>query len=378
MADQTFTYDVAQNLREIGFTRSGYLFDGWATSAGADATYRGGASVKNLASTQGAVVTLYAVWAQDPNWNRYMVIDLSGGTSASSYPVSYLSDVPSGGWSDEYKTSKLVLRRIEPGTFTMGSPSGEIGRYNTFEDRHSVTLSQAFYIGVFEVSQKQWKNVTGGSPSPYSGDARAVDNVSYADIRGSSNGTKWPASSAVDSTSFLGKLRSKSGLSGLDLPTDAQWEYACRAGTTTALNSGKNLSSTEQDSNLAALARYRLNSGVSEPATLGSDGVPLITTTSDGKGGYTAQTKVGSYTPNAWGLYDMHGNVWEWCLDWWQEGLGTSAATNPKGPSSGTERVQRGGGWWFYAKDCRSAVRHGYAPDFKNKGFGFRICMPAQ
>ena len=187
----------------------------------------------------------------------YMVLDLSGGTSAQSYPVSYLADVPEGGWTDEYKTTKLVLRKIEPGTFTMGSPSNELGRSGT-EDQHQVTLTKAFYIGVFETTQKQYKLITGSNPSGNKHDGLDIDdnpveNLSYYDLRGS--GANWPSSSGVLGSSFFGRLRTKTGLR-FDLPTEAQWEFACRAGTTTALNSGKNLSDATQCSEEAEVARY--------------------------------------------------------------------------------------------------------------------------
>ena len=157
----------------------------------------------------------------------YCVIDLSDGPNAVVYPVSYLSNLPSKGWTDEYKTDKLILRRIPAGTFVMGSDQ-------TNESRR-VKLAKPFYMGVFEVTQKQWELVMGSWPgsTPSSsfgrGDAYPAYYVSYNDIRGSSSGARWPASSAVDAASFLGRLRAKTGLE-FDLPTEAQWEYACRAG----------------------------------------------------------------------------------------------------------------------------------------------------
>lgn len=152
----------------------------------------------------------------------YCVIDLSDGANASSYPVSYLTDIPLGGWTDEYKTTKLVLRLIEPGSFLMR------GSYD-------VTLTNPFYCGVFEVTQKQYELVTGSNPSMASygkGSSYPVHCVSYNMIRGSSNGAMWPSSSAVDSSSFTGQLQARTGID-FDLPTEAQWEYACRAGTIT-------------------------------------------------------------------------------------------------------------------------------------------------
>ena len=266
---------------------------------------------------------------------QYCVIDLSGGVDAASYPVSYLTDIPSGGWSDEYKTTNLVLRLIEPGAFFMGA-----GGYA------SVVLTKPFYMGVFEVTQKQYELVTGSNPSYYRGDMRPVDRLSYNMIRGSSNGSRWPASAAVDADSFMGKFRARTELD-FDLPTEAQWEYACRAGTTSAYNNGG-----DSEADLKLLGRYEGNN-------------------SDGKGGYSQHTTVGSYLPNAWGLYDMHGNVWEWCLDWY--GWLSSGLTDPEGPSSGDYRVACGGSWSIDAGYCTSPSRNYYYPSNAYGYFGFRL-----
>ena len=298
----------------------------------------------------------------------YMVIDLSGGVNAISYPVTYLSHIPEGGWTDEYKTTKLVLRLIPPGTFMMGSPSDELGHnWYTSETLHQVTLTKPFYIGVFECTQKQYELVMGSNPSNYKGDARPVETVSYNTLRGTVNGAGWPTHNQVDANTFFGRLRSKVNML-FDLPTEAQWEYACRAGTSTALNSGKNLTATQTCANMAEVGRYGYNTG-------------------DGKGGYSQHTKVGSYLENAWGLYDMHGNVAEWCLDWYASDLGSGAKTDPKGASSSSYRTMRGGCWGSYgsagyAAACRSAVRSDYYyintyPSYSHNYWGFRVlCFP--
>ena len=287
----------------------------------------------------------------------YAVVDLSGGPDAASYPMRYTNTSPNLD-DDTCRTTELWLRRIPKGTFIMGSPEGEVGRW--YEKQHQVTLTQDFYIGVFECTQKQWELVMGGdNPAIYEGDCRPVARVSYNMIRGSSEtaGAGWPTyGHAVDASSFMGKLQTKTGLT-FDLPTEAQWEYACRAGTTTALNSGKNLTSTDQDVNMDEVGRYYFNQ-------------------SDGKGGYSQHTKVGSYLPNAWGLYDMHGNVEEWCLDWYLYGsYGTEALVDPQGPDTGSYRVVRGGYWSDYAQNCRSA--HRYHTSHGSDGNGFRVlCLP--
>jgi len=296
--------------------------------------------------TTAALVTLTLVTATASGTaGDYIVVDLSSGPSAVRYPVSYLSDIPDGGWTDEHKTTKLVLRKIPAGTFAMGSPRDELRRSSN-ETQHQVTLTQDFHIGVFQVTQKQYERVMGTDPSYYKGDARPVERVSYDMIRGAvADGIDWPdTGSRVKADTFLGRIRAKAGLV-FDLPTEAQWEYACRAGTTTALNSGRNLTATTGTCpNMAEVGRHFDNSGYNSRYP------------SDGKGGYKYHTKVGMYQPNNWGLYDMHGNVWEWCLDWGIGVYGASTLTDPRGPAASRSRILRGGG--YDTSDCRSARRN--------------------
>jgi formylglycine-generating enzyme required for sulfatase activity len=299
----------------------------------------------------------------------YLVIDLSAGPSASSYPVSYMSAVPTGGWTDEHKTTRLVMRRIPAGTFTMGSPPGEVGRFDDREAQRQVTLTKDYYMGVFQVTQRQWELVMGNKPSHFNNASyyasRPVEKVSYHDIRENAAGNSaispnWPQSSSVGASSFVGKLRAKTGLTTLDLPTEAQWERAARAGTGTALNSGKNLTNTGSCPNMAEVGRYQVNhpGGYSSSSGVSTDG---------------GTAKVGTYDPNAWGLYDMHGNVWEWCLDWYETYHATT--TDPVGAASGSSRVRRGGCWDSFAEYCRSAYRLSLPPSFRYYIFGFRLSM---
>ena len=252
---------------------------------------------------------------------RYCVVDLSPGKSASKYPVTYYSDMPSGGWTDDFKTTKLVLRLIESGSFKMN------GSYD-------VTLTKAFYCGVFEVTQKQYELVTGSNPSNWSGDTLPVENVSWNMIRGDSSTHNWPTVKTVDSNSFVGRLQARTGLD-FDLPTEVQWEYACRAGTTTTYYWGDSMDGV-----------YAWYSGNSSSRT----------------------HSVGTRTPNAWGLYDMSGNVWEWCLDWFEER--PSYTVDFKGPESGTKRIFRGGGCRNSASWVRSIVRSCLEPDRTYNGQG--------
>ena len=285
---------------------------------------------------------------------KYLVVDMSGGPYAASWPVEYLDWEPEGGFNtEEYKTTKLVLRRIEAGTFKMGSPQDELGRSEN-EDLHAVTLSKPYWMGVFEVTQKQWELAMGDNPARHVGNKRPVECVSYEAVRGSNAGTNWPANNAVDATSFMGVLRAKTGLA-FDLPTEAQWEYACRAGTTTALNSGKNLET--------------------EDAAWGDVDSPNMGEVGQYDNRYAYHAEAGTHLPNAWGLYDMHGNVWEWCLDWYEESLGTGAATDPKGSQTPTYRVNRGGSWFYGPSYCRSSFRGHYRnyPSFYHGDLGLRV-----
>ena len=306
----------------------------------------------------------------------YLVVDLSGGPSASSYPVSYLSAVPGDGWTDEYKTFKLVLRKVQAGTFTMGSPAGELG-HESGETQHAVTLTQGFFVGVFAVTQRQWELVMGNMPSFFNNATcyatRPVEQVSYFDIRenpanSDDPAADWPMNSTVHADSFMGKLRAKTGMASFDLPTEAQWEYACRAGASTALNSGYDLTDMQSDRRMDLLGRYGGN------CILGS-GFSQSCSTDSGT------DAVGSFLANAWGLYDMHGNVYEWCLDWY--GIYPGSGSDPKGAPAGSVRVLRGGNWICAARYCRSAFRFYASPtsrDVSSRGFpgfggGFRVAM---
>ena len=282
-----------------------------------------------------------------------LVVDVSDGRSATKCPVTRLSCPPV--LNDEYKTTKILLRKIPAGSFTMGSPTNELGRDTIEGPQHTVTLSSNFYMGVFEITQGQYLNVMGANPSSYCqgahGPKRPVDSVSWNMVRG---GT-WPGGTPGGGT-FMDVLRAKTGLP-FDLPTEAQWEYACRAGTTNALNNDTNLISTGQDPNMDILGRYLYNGG---------DG---WTNREIG-----AHTTVGSYQVNNWGLYDMHGNVWEWCLDWYGDYGGD--VTDPSGAATSFYRMFRGGGWCREACSCRSAVRGSYVPIHTYYDLGFRLSLP--
>ena len=333
------------------------------TAAASEAIAYSSAWATNALSGANAVVKVYPAKREKP---KYIAIDLSGGTTATHYPIEYLDEIPGGAWSDEYKTSKLVLRHIPAGSFIMGGRNTDYpGAVNT--NLHMVTLTKDFYMGVFEVTQRQWELVMGNRPSFFTNETcyatRPVDCVSYQDIRGGDKGLLWPKSKGVDGESFIEIIRRKAGVVSLDLPTEAQWEYACRANTTSALNNGLNIADTETAGELRTLARYIANSNY------GSMTIDEQKACSD----ECCSAKVGSYQPNAWGLYDMHGNLWEWTLDCIGNG---SESIDPVGPVSGTQRQRKGGTFTSGSTMCVSSSRSKTGIITLQERFtGFRLCF---
>ena len=289
----------------------------------------------------------------------YMVVDLSDGPNAASYPISYTLTPPDP-TDVTCCSNQLWLKRVETNTFEMGSATNEAG-HQANETLHEVTLTNAFFIGVFPVTRAQYKLVMGSVHSDQSGDSTLcpVNLITYNDLRGAKTNTAdnidWPDTKYnVLSNSFFGVLRSKTGGSlRFDLPTEAEWECACRAGTATAWNDGSNFetNSLYVDENLDKLGWYWNRSsaaGMAKP--------------------------VGKKAPNAWGLYDCHGNVWEWCLDYTST-LSAEAVTEPVGVRSGAYRVLRGGSWSGGAQNCRSATRRDGDPSGWGRSFGFRAAL---
>ena len=218
------------------------------------------------------------------------------------------------------KDVKLEMVLVPAGKFVMGSLESEKGRSKD-ETQHEVILTKPFYMGKYEVTQEQWEAVMVNNRSFYRGPKLPVTSVSWKDCQ-----------------EFIKKLNEKKS-GGYRLPTEAEWEYACRAGTTTAYSVGDKI--TPKDAN------YR-DSKIGEPVA------------------------VGSYKPNVFGLYDMHGNVWEWCEDW-KADYPAGAVTDPKGPATGRYRVLRGGSFDSNGLDARSSLRVVNEPSFRLVDFGFRL-----
>ena len=272
----------------------------------------------------------------------YMAIDLTVPKAVRYYVSS--NAVPYGVQDVRYKTDVLLMRRIHAAgvEWRMGSPDRPNGGETRREDNevpHLVTLTRDYYIGVYEVTYGQFlkfkslENSNVDLKMPWSG--------TYASARG---GT-WPEGGHEDisNTGFVHDMRNHSGVQ-LDFPTEAQWEYACRAGTTTALANGD-----ATDENVSKIAAYKETAG--------------------------SATYVGTKMPNAWGLYDMHGNRYEWCLDWYGD-YATAGTVDPKGQTTGETRVLRGGYANSNATGIRSALRYSRNPSTQNGVDGYRLCAP--
>jgi formylglycine-generating enzyme required for sulfatase activity len=222
--------------------------------------------------------------------------------------------------ADLGKSVNLEMILIPAGKLRMSSPESEKGRYNN-ESQHDVTLTKTFYMGKYEVTQEQWEAVMGNNPSIIKGSKLPVTTVSWLDCQ-----------------KFIKKLNAKTN-GNYRLPTEAEWEYACRAGTTTAYSFGDEITPKDANYEDSMLIKY---------------------------------VAVGSYKPNAFGLYDMHGNVWECCEDWYGV-YPEESVTDPKGPAMGTYRVMRGGNFNLDASFCRSSFRGPLKPDDRNGFFGLRL-----
>ncbi len=226
---------------------------------------------------------------------------------------------------------------IPLGTFRMGSPTNEVDRYDWEGPQTAVTITRGFWMGKYEVTQGEYEAVMGSNPSYFQGDTnRPVEQVNWDEARAYCEAlTQREQAAGRIATNNLYRL-----------PTEAEWEYACRGWTSTRFSYGDDPGYT----NLANYAWYADNSD-------------------------STTHPVGLKLPNSWGLCDMHGNVWEWCQDWWSYSLPGGIAVDPQGPATGLYRVIRGGDWYRYARFCRSAYRSNIYPDSRGDDIGFRVVL---
>ena len=233
-----------------------------------------------------------------------------------------------------YREVRQVFRWIAPGHFMMGSPAAEPERYSD-EKQHEVILSQGFWLAETACTQALWRAVMADNPSHLEGDNRPVERVTWNDAQ-----------------AFIQRLNQ--AVPGLQsrLPTEAEWEYACRAGTTTPFSFGDSIT-PEQVSYNGNFPYAGAKPGLNRAATVDVKTLP----------------------PNAWGLYEMHGNVREWCEDWYQRHYDEDDAVDPTGPSEGGARVLRGGSWFCYGGIVRSAYRGRNQPGNRDGSTGFRLAQ---
>ena len=222
----------------------------------------------------------------------------------------------------------MVFVRLPGGTFVMGSPPEEAAR-EAQESQHTVSISRPVWLGAFEVTQADWQTVMGGNPSAFQHGGRfPVENVTWTDVQ-----------------TFLQRLTQRSPGSRFRLPTEAEWEYACRAGTATPYNVGP------------ALDRTHAN---------------IADTVERSAAGQGQTMEVGSFAPNAWGLHDMHGNVWEWTADDHCP-YADGPVVDPSPRCAASLKVIRGGSWYFEADSARCALRYTHRPQDRGFSLGFRV-----
>ena len=406
---------------------------GW-TSIGGDAVWNASGDVWKKVGTAGSTFNGTITWRPDLSWPdhtiesdcaravvtawaldntpTYMVVSLDipkdRDGAITYYPgVEYL---PKASYEQAgaavtnnpaYKTTKLLMRKIMAAgvRWTMGSTADEtLQRSDTREAPNVISLTNNYYIGVFELTQRQWALVATNSAAKarfsQSGDRddmRPMEMVSYNELRNthSTSATATSVSAGTltidpSSDSFCGLLRIRTGLD-FDLPSEAQWEFACRAGHGSGYwNDGSKVqNSADNDGNLAKLGRYSGNNPAGKDNKVGTLGP------ADG-----GTAVVGSYKPNDWGLYDMHGNVFEWCLDWQYDNLANEmdqsgnsyngrANINPSNPSqtlagtAATRRIRRGGSAFHESGYARSANRENLNPTNRAEPVGFRLVCTA-
>ena len=272
----------------------------------------------------------------------YSVADAAGNTATANRTVTVVGNRS----VDLNATVSMDMLWVPAGTFTMGSPTMEAGREASKEQEHNVSLTKGFYLGKYEVTQAQYEAVTGTNPSDFNSTGngnRPVEKVTW-----------------TEAVAFCNLLTNQEQAAGrlpagwaYVLPTESQWEYACRAETSTAYSWGATIASSN--------ANYNWDGGAND----GSD--------------FKQTRDVGQYTANPWGFFDMHGNVWEWTADKYQAAYPTgNPVVDPTGPASGSYRVIRGGSWYSGGPNLRSARRNYSPPGSRYDGIGFRVGFQKQ
>ncbi|MBK7677070.1 MAG: formylglycine-generating enzyme family protein [Candidatus Accumulibacter sp.] len=260
----------------------------------------------------------------------------AGGDEGADVPwASATGSDEYGRWAEiDVAGVRQRFRWIAPGSFLMGSPAGEAGRDND-EVPHPVTLTRGFWLADTACTQPLWETVMASNPSHFADDRRnPVEQVSWNDAQ-----------------SFIGQLNRRMPGLHARLPREAEWEYACRAGTTTPFSFGDNITPKQ------------VNYDGSSPYAGGKKGLNRQRT-----------VPVGSLPPNRWGLHEMHGNVWEWCADWYGP-YPAGERIDPHGPQTGVHRVLRGGSWINHGRHVRSANRNRYEPGHRIGSIGFRLAL---
>jgi formylglycine-generating enzyme required for sulfatase activity len=280
--------------------------------------------ILGIAVVLGLVGALSVMMAQEVKPGKVDVVDFGEGVKLEMVLV------PEGKFKMGFTKKELADLKVEFQEELKKALKKELGKeqidlvdliMSVQGKQHEVTLTKPFYMGKHEVTQEQWESVMGKNPSDTKGAKLPVTNVSWEDCQ-----------------EFIKKLNA-STKGGYRLPYEAEWEFACRAGTMTAYSFGDEI--TPKDANY-------INSNIGKPVA------------------------VGSYKANAFGLYDMHGNVWEWCEDWWED-YPAEAVTDPKGPAKGENRVLRGGSFNNSASIARSSFRNYLSPTYRYSDYGFRL-----
>ena len=339
----------------------------WNGITGANKTISAGLATVDGASINATQWNNISWWQTTSNWSTANSASVWNFTSIWVMNINNLPKLRTAGGAQNHILGSanadfadfMEMVLLPAGSFTMGSPSGEAYRFEDEGPQHTVTLN-GFYMGKYPVTQEQYQAVTGTNPSGIKTTAAAenaaklpVEMVTWYDavefcnklsqlegftpvytISGRTPASGYPVIGATVTANF--------GNNGYRLPTEAQWEYTCRAGTGTAYNTGASINNNT--------------------------------------GWYTANSssnthEVGKKPANTWGLHDMHGNVWEWCWDWFGN-YSSTAQTNPTGASSGITRVNRGGSWYSLAQGLRSACRNGDLPSSQFANLGFRVVRP--